>query len=426
MNDCAITKMRQLPRKVLNTNTFGKFIKLIDMFYLQQVGHCILWCVVATAPREEMKGEEKGKKRERKHRGYLIKNSNSGLSESSAPNPHAEPRSGQFHCGRTGSSVKHPASAVSTATDKTRPPPPEKVDDIRMNTETLTKANPMRFIGSAILIGGALLLGREIWLAAVFHDPRVADAMMWGVLAAGATAAGSLPVVFSRRLSSRIMDSLLGFGAGVMLAATAFSLIMPGLEAAQDLGASRWKAGFIIAAGILAGGALLMMIDKLLPHEHFIKGPEGIVAQRLRRTWLFVFAICLHNLPEGLAIGVAFGGSDQVGASTLATGIAIQDIPEGLVVAVALVTVGYSRVTALLIGCASGLVEPIGSVLGASVVTTSALLLPWGLAFAGGAMLFVISHEIIPESHRKGHEHFATSGLMLGFVIMMILDTVLQ
>ncbi len=294
-----------------------------------------------------------------------------------------------------------------------------------MNTQVITSLTPKRLLGFTILAGGAVALGHEVWLAILFHDPRVADALFAGSIAAAATALGTLPVLFSRRLSEKLVDTLLGFGAGVMLAATAFSLIIPALQSAQQLGSSTWLASLTVGAGILIGGALLLFIDHILPHEHFIKGPEGTKARSLRRTWLFVFAICLHNLPEGLAIGVAFGGSDALGASALATGISIQDVPEGLVVAVALIAAGYSRLRAILIGCASGLIEPVGAVLGASIVTTSAQFLPWGLALAAGAMLFVISHEIIPESHRKGHERFATAGLMLGFVLMMVLDTAL-
>ena len=138
-----------------------------------------------------------------------------------------------------------------------------------------------------------------------------------------------------------------------------------------------------------------------------------------------MFAITLHNLPEGLAIGVGYAGNDPLRGTALATGIAIQDIPEGLVVAVALMAAGYKRAFAVALGMLSGLVEPLGAVLGAAVVGWSAALLPWGLGFAAGAMLFVISHEIIPESHRKGHEVHATGGLMLGFVLMMLLDTAL-
>ena len=162
--------------------------------------------------------------------------------------------------------------------------------------------------------------------------------------------------------------------------------------------------------------------------EHFIKGQdhEHSRARALKRTWLFVFAITLHNLPEGLAIGVAYGGTDATAAGVLTTGIAIQDVPEGLVIALALRAAGYRRRWAVLLGAASGLVEPLGAVLGAAVIAWSTQLLPWGLAFAAGAMLFVISHEIIPESHRAGHERFATGGLLLGFVLMMVLDTTLS
>ncbi|MFQ6707810.1 ZIP family metal transporter, partial [Bordetella pertussis] len=176
---------------------------------------------------------------------------------------------------------------------------------------------------------------------------------------------------------------------------------------------------------ILLGGAVLLASDRLLPHEHFIKGKEGRASRTLRRTWLFVFAIMLHNVPEGLAIGVGYAGSDSLRGAALATGIAIQDVPEGLVVALALLAAGYSRAFSVALGMLSGLVEPLGAIVGAAVVGWSAAMLPWGLGFAAGAMLFVISHEIIPESHRKGHEVPATAGLMLGFVLMMLLDTAL-
>ena len=255
--------------------------------------------------------------------------------------------------------------------------------------------------------------------------PLVAEAGLAGLVAALATAVGTLPVVFAQRLSQRTEDTLFGFGAGVMLAACSFSLIIPGLAAARGAGAGSWGAGGILGASILLGAATLLAMERLVPHEHFIKGVEGQSAHVLRRTWLFVFAIALHNLPEGLAIGVGYAGNEGLRANALATGIAIQDVPEGLVVAVALLAAGYSRAFAVGLGMASGLVEPIGAVIGAAVVGYSAALLPWGLGFAAGAMLFVISHEIIPESHRKGHEAFATGGLMIGFVLMMMLDTAL-
>lgn len=259
----------------------------------------------------------------------------------------------------------------------------------------------------------------------VTGDPRVQDAFLGGLVAALATGLGTLPVLLSKTIPQKLQDSMNGFGAGVMLAACSFSLIIPGLKLAGENGASSWEASGIIGGGIALGGLLLLLFDRLTPHEHFIKGVEGQQAIVLKRTWLFVFAIILHNLPEGLAIGVAFGGTDAYQATALTTGIAIQDIPEGLVVAVALRGAGYGRLFAIGLGILSGLIEPVGSVVGASIITISTFLLPWGLAFAAGAMLFVISHEIIPESHRQGHEAYATGGLMLGFILMMVLDTAL-
>ncbi|MCB5186492.1 ZIP family metal transporter [Methylobacillus caricis] len=273
------------------------------------------------------------------------------------------------------------------------------------------------------LIAAVQLLGD--WGKAAWAMPQVRDAFLGGSAAAFATAAGVVPILFWKQLPERIMDTLFGFGAGVMLAASAFSLIVPGIEAAQNQGTSAWGAASIVGASIILGAALLLALERWVPHEHFIKGVEGQSSLALKRTWLFVFAIALHNVPEGLAIGVGFAGGDVVRGSALATGIAIQDIPEGFVVAMALAVVGYSRKTAILIGMGSGLVEPVGAVLGAAIVSSSAALLPWGLGFAAGAMLFVVSHEIIPESHRKGHEVFATSGLIIGFVLMMMLDTAL-
>jgi zinc transporter, ZIP family len=246
-----------------------------------------------------------------------------------------------------------------------------------------------------------------------------------GAAAAAATAIGTLPALVTNRLDRRTQDTLLGFGAGIMLAASAFSLVLPGLEEARRQGAGPWLAAVVVGVSILLGAALIMLLDRALPHEHFLKGPEGRPSARIKRTWLFVFAICLHNLPEGLAIGVGYAASNVTHANALATGIAIQDLPEGLVVALALVAAGYGRLRSVLVGMASGLIEPIGALAGVSLVIALPWLLPCGLGFAAGAMLFVVSHEIIPESHRQGHENFATAGLMMGFVLMMLLDTAL-
>jgi ZIP family zinc transporter len=277
----------------------------------------------------------------------------------------------------------------------------------------------------ALLFAGSIILFINTHRFLMVRDPQVAAALHGGSIAAMATLLGTIPVLLSQQFSQRTYDTMLGFGAGVMLAASAFSLVVPALSAAEALGNGPWSAGGIVGTGILLGAAFLLVIDRVLPHEHFIKGIEGRETKKMKRAWLFVIAIALHNLPEGLAIGVAFAGPDQGAAQALATGIAIQDVPEGLVVALALRGVGYSQWLSVALGAASGLIEPIAAVAGAALIGLSAVLLPWGLAVAAGAMLFVISHEIIPESHRKGHEVFATGGLMLGFVLMMVLDTAL-
>lgn len=285
------------------------------------------------------------------------------------------------------------------------------------------------WIGFGISVVGICALFTQLWAYAQ-QQPVLLQALAGGLVAAFATGLGTLPVMFSQRMSERTQDTLLGFGAGVMLAACVFSLILPGMASVRQQnigGGTDFAAAWVVATAILLGAGAMMAIDRMLPHEHFIKGREGMdadTARKLQRTWLFVFAIALHNFPEGLAIGVGYASEGAAG-NALATGIAIQDVPEGLVVAVALLSAGYSRKTAVLLAILTGLVEPIGAVIGALVVSTSLGVLPWGLGFAAGAMLFVISHEIIPESHRKGHETFATGGLMLGFVLMMIMDTAL-
>ncbi|WP_051243379.1 ZIP family metal transporter [Azohydromonas australica] len=286
---------------------------------------------------------------------------------------------------------------------------------------------PRQRLGLLLFAAGCLAGGVLLWESLADWPPAVRQALLAGSLAAAATALGTLPVLLAQQSSTRTRDTMLGFGAGVMLAACAFSLTIPALNAAKSQGAGPWQAGGIVGGGIVLGALLLLALDRWLPHEHFIKGFErdNPRAHALKRTWLFVFAVSLHNLPEGLAIGVAFAGTNPVSAAALSTGIAIQDVPEGLVIALALQGVGYARGFSVLLGAVSGLIEPVGAVLGAAVIGLSAGLLPWGLAFAAGAMLFVISHEVIPESHRAGHEGHATMGLIIGFVLMMVLDTAL-
>jgi len=267
---------------------------------------------------------------------------------------------------------------------------------------------------------GALLLWGQIT-----SSPVVSAALIATAGTAAATAFGALPVLAAGNVSQKVTTIMLGFGAGVMLAATAFSLIVPGIESAVVMTGNRLSAVGVVSLALLAGGFLMLAMDRAVPHEHFVKGVNGASTAEVKRIWLFVAAIALHNFPEGLAVGVGFGSGDIASGTPLAIGIGVQNIPEGLVVALALVATGYSAGFAAAIAAATGLLEPIGGILGASLVSTSTTLLPWGLGLAAGAMLFVVSHEIIPESHRKGHEQLATVGLMAGFVVMMTLDTAL-
>ncbi|MGM0583422.1 MAG: ZIP family metal transporter [Pseudomonadota bacterium] len=244
-----------------------------------------------------------------------------------------------------------------------------------------------------------------------------------GSLLAGlATGVGALPVYAGRVPSERARDAMLGFAAGVMLSASFFSLIIPALEAAERQYGAGMIPALIAVAGILIGMIFIAWMDHAAPHQHFVSGREGPFSAELRRIWLFVIAITIHNFPEGLAVGVGFGSGDISNGVSLAVGIGLQNAPEGLAVAVALMGEGYARNRAVAIATATGLVEPVGGALGAAVVSISEPLLPWGLVFAAGAMLYVISHEIIPETHRRGFQNEATAGLAIGLTTMLFLD----
>lgn len=276
----------------------------------------------------------------------------------------------------------------------------------------------------------ALMLGLGlVWLTWAYGGADLSTpmgkALTGGFAAALATAFGALPAIFVRRLSSRLEDVMLGFGAGVMAAASCFSLILPGVDAASAMFGARLPGAAWVAFGLVLGALFLLSADKIVPHAHAVAGHHGPDVVHLRRIWLMVFAIALHNFPEGMAIGVGFAGNDPTVGMPLTAAIAIQDVPEGLVVAIALRTVAYRPATAALVGAASGLVEPVGAVLGNLLTAGFAMLYPLGLGFAAGAMIWVVSHEIIPETHRKGHEQAATLGLIGGFVVMMMLDTAL-
>jgi len=241
-------------------------------------------------------------------------------------------------------------------------------------------------------------------------------------LAGLATGVGALPALFFRTVPDKVLNAMLGGAAGVMLAATSFSLIVPGIEAGDSI----WPdyGVYVVVAGMLIGAIFLDRADKWLPHEHFILGHEG-PDSKMRRIWLFIIAITIHNFPEGLAVGVGFGSGDVDAGTSLAIGIGLQNMPEGLAVAMPLLGLGYSRWRAIGIATLTGLVEPIGGLLGVGAVTIFSPVLPFGLAFAAGAMLFVISDEIIPETHSKGRSRLATFGIMIGFVVMMAMDNLL-
>ena len=242
------------------------------------------------------------------------------------------------------------------------------------------------------------------------------------------TAAGAALVLFTKRFNRRVMDGMLGMAAGVMIAASFWSLLAPAIE----MSGGDWRPATI---GFVTGGLFLYIIDKILPHLHpdlDISKAEGI-STTWRRSVLLVLAITLHNIPEGLAVGVAFGAvahaadpalarEAMLGGIALAIGIGLQNFPEGLAVAMPLRREGLGRFKCFLYGQASGIVEPIAGVLGAALVIAMAPILPYALAFAAGAMIFVVVEELIPESQRGGYTDFATLGALAGFTVMMMLD----
>ena len=296
-----------------------------------------------------------------------------------------------------------------------------------MGAETLAIGGGRMFryaLGSLLLLAGMTLLVAQ-GLAWLDLEPKLLRALQGGSICALGTALGAVPVLVIRRMPQAVSDTLLGFGAGVMLAATAFSLIVPGISAAQNLGMNSWAASGLISFGIMLGAFGLYLIDRKVSGA----GPQILVGTPERpvipsRIWLFVFAIIAHNIPEGMAVGVSAGGG-MPGADSLAMGIALQDVPEGLVIALVLAGAGMSRVKAFLVGAASGLVEPVFALLCAWLVGLAELLLPLGLALAAGAMLLVVTHEVIPESRRNGHDKLASLGLLIGFCLMMVMDTAL-
>ena len=254
----------------------------------------------------------------------------------------------------------------------------------------------------------------------------LATLFTWGV-----TALGAALVFFFKSINKKLLNSMLGFASGVMIAASFWSLLKPAIDMASSMGENPVKPALI---GFLGGGAFLLIVDRILPHLHnglAVNQAEGIKTS-WQRSILLVMAITLHNIPEGLAVGVAFGALGLAGSPAtfgasvaLAIGIGIQNFPEGAAVSIPLRREGMSRGKSFFFGQISGVVEPIAAVLGALLVVNVQPILPYALAFAAGAMIYVVVEELIPESQQHGHSDFSTIGAMLGFAVMMFLDVAL-
>jgi ZIP family zinc transporter len=273
----------------------------------------------------------------------------------------------------------------------------------------------------------SILLIIILVLDSVFGSHQVYSqyAFIGGTAGFVATAVGTIPALFIKDIPRKLSDAMLGFAAGMMLAAAAFSLLLPGVEAGTEILDSSFLGGIVVIVGMAIGVVLMLGLDEFVPHEHLDSGPCGAGYEKCSGAWLFVFAIALHNFPEGMAIGVGYAQGDLSVGIPLTTAIALQDIPEGLAVALTLRATGFKPGFSVLIAIATGLLEPVGALLGVSLAGGFLIAYPVGLGLAGGAMLFVVSHEVIPETHGEGNKTLATIGLMIGFALMMFLDTTL-
>lgn len=274
------------------------------------------------------------------------------------------------------------------------------------------------------IVAGLFLLSQIILFGALYliFGQIVVIGFLASILAGLATGIGALPALFFKNISTNLFNSMLGAAAGVMLAATAFSLLVPGMTYGNLI----WPGNgiYVVSFGMLVGGLFLHYADRQLPHVHFDAISDAQLTS-LKKIWLFIIAITIHNFPEGMSVGVSFGSGDIKNGVILAVAIALQNIPEGLAVALPLVGLGYNRWKAIGIATVTGLVEPVGGLLGITMVTLFEPVLPIAMGFAAGAMLFVISEEIIPETHSNGRSRYATFALMIGFIVMMILDNLL-
>lgn len=236
----------------------------------------------------------------------------------------------------------------------------------------------------------------------------------------GATVIGALIGFIFKKISHKFVDIITAFAAGVMLCAAVVGLVIPSVDYAVELVG---KIGILITvAGVFVGALVLNLTDKVVPHMHGLLGAEDENKAKLNKIMLFVFAIAIHNLPEGLAAGVGFGSGNVSQALTIAGGIALQNIPEGMVIIGPMLAVGISKKKTFFIALITGLVEVIGTLIGYFAIKISIAILPFALAFAGGTMLFVIGHDMIPETHSHGAHKGATYALLIGFIVMFVMD----
>ena len=310
-------------------------------------------------------------------------------------------------------------------------------------------------LGAGLLVMAGLAAATTLWgptrawWDGLAHGSAMAAGVQAALLAAMATAVGALPVFLVQRVSKRQESALMAFAAGVMLAAALFALLMPSLEAGRTLLGPGSLAGLgaagLTAVGLFLGMLLMMGMDRLLPHEHAVLPPSAPghahqwtaagdgQAASAQRAWLMVLALLIHNIPEGLAVGAAYSGAalgiegtdDVPAGASVALAIGLQNMPEGLLVAMAVRSLGRPVWQAWAAAVLSGLAEPLGAILGLSLLGSLPALYPVGLALAAGAMIFVVSHEIIPETHRNGFEGLASVTLMGGFIFMLLLDSAL-
>ncbi|MEG0506526.1 MAG: ZIP family metal transporter [Longicatena sp.] len=260
-------------------------------------------------------------------------------------------------------------------------------------------------------------------------NPYILAALGTGFTFLLTTLGAATVFLFKKDMKQTIQSSFLGFAAGVMIAASVWSLLIPSMEQAKSLGMLEWLPA---TGGFILGCLFLLGLDKVLPHLHpGSESPEG-PSSSLKRTTLLVFAVTLHNIPEGMAVGLAFALSAQAGASitlagaiALAIGIGLQNFPEGAAISLPLRKEGCSKMKSFIYGSLSGIVEPIAGILTVAIAGSATIVMPWLLSFAAGAMMFVVVEELIPEAHLNEHSHAGTAGVLIGFLIMMVMDVAL-